>query len=79
MVVSEKSASETMTASGSPRATSMAVTPPIANPNPTNATTATVSTARREIIPNTCWAAVGDVTTVFMTPSRRSWRAEMPA
>lgn len=71
--------SATIEPSGSPRATSTAVTPPTASENPTSATSVTVSTERREIMPKTVWAAAGDVTTVFKRPSRRRRRAETPA
>jgi hypothetical protein len=77
-VVPVEVSSETIDANGSPRATSTAVTPPIASPNPITATRATVITARCEIIPKTCWAASGDERIVFIMPSRRSARAETP-
>lgn len=78
-VVPLAGSSETIAASGSPVATSTAVTPPTASKNPTIAVAPTVTMAPREIMPNACCAAVGDVATVLTTPSRRSLRAEMPA
>lgn len=71
--------SATIEPSGSPLATSTAVTPPIASEKPTRATTATVISDRRETIPRTDCAAAGVVTTVFKRPSWRSCRAETPA
>jgi hypothetical protein len=78
-VVPVEASSEIIAASGSPVATSTAVTPPTASKNPTIAVAPTVTMAPREIMPNACWAAAGEVATVLTTPSRRSLRAEKPA
>lgn len=78
-VVPLAGSSETIEARGSPVATSRAVTPPMASRNPMIAVAPTVTTAPREIMPNACCAAAGEVTTVLTTPSRRSRRAEKPA